>query len=202
MFAFLTGLVAGTAPDYAIIDVNGVGYKVNMSAGAIEKLPKLNDPVCVHTSVQVREDSMQIYGFNDEAERDAFELLLTVSGIGPKNALQITGLIPTGKLMSALVTENIDLLVSVPGIGKKTAQRMLLELKEKVKTHGHHPIGANQNEVYYEPDAHEAVQALISLGYQPAAARHAIEEAKNVNPDAGIEILIREGLTKLGKIRG
>lgn len=175
MIAFLRGKVAAVEQDFAVIDVGGVGYKVNVTAGCAAGLRGF-DEVQLHTHMIVREDDMQLYGFTTPAEITAFLLLLGVNGVGPKAALAVLSALTPGGLGRALALEDTVALTRVPGIGKKIAQRIVLELKDKAgrfatapETVVHHEGGANG-----VPD--DAVNALMALGYSVGEAREVVRK--------------------------
>ena len=128
MIAFLTGRVASKAPTFALLDVGGVGYRLLMSTTSLAALPAEGDEVTVHTYLYVREDELTLFGFESGAETEAFERLITVSGVGPKVALATLSSLSPDALAGAIAAGDDGLISSVPGIGKKTAQRIILEL--------------------------------------------------------------------------
>ncbi|WP_461569880.1 Holliday junction branch migration protein RuvA [Thermincola ferriacetica] len=198
MISFLRGELNYIGEDYIIIDVHGVGYKVYVPASFIGKLPACGQPVTVFTHLYVREDVMQLYGFPDREELELFEVLLQVSGIGPKVAVSVLSAIPASSFKQAIVNEQVGVLMQVPGIGKKTAQRMILELKDKLgKLPGRGqapPVSAN-----FAPNTEEAVQALIALGYAPNEARKAVNKVVNTHPELGVEESIKKALLELAR---
>ena len=134
MFAYIKGSLEIKTRGYIVIDVNGVGYKIFMSETAIEKLGEIGESVKVHTYLKVREDDMSLYGFNTNEELRMFELLLQVSGIGAKSAITILSNIVPSQFAIAVITNDVSKIKSLPGIGPKTAQRIILELKDKIKS--------------------------------------------------------------------
>ncbi len=132
MIAFLTGRVAGKTPTHALIEVHGVGYEMAMSSSSLFALPPDGDDVTVHTYLYVREDELSLFGFESLAEKKAFELLITVSGVGPKVALAALSTLSPDDLSAAVAAEDVAMISSVPGIGAKTAQRIILDLKDKL----------------------------------------------------------------------
>lgn len=131
MIGYLKGKIISAKPTQIILEVNGVGYLVNISISTFEKISDQNEiSLFIHT--HVREDALSLYGFYTEAEKEMFELLISISGIGPKVALSILSGISVDELQNAIQTENVSRLVSVPGVGRKTAERVVLELKSKV----------------------------------------------------------------------
>lgn len=194
MIAFLTGRVVGKTTTYALLDVSGVGYRLLMSTRSLAGLPAAGDEVTVHTYLHVREDELTLFGFENEDERALFETLIGVSGVGPKVALAILSSLAPDALRSAVAREDVALLSSVPGIGKKTAQRLILELKDKLDV----PdlgIGAASGSSLA---ASEARDALLSMGFSPAEAAVVLRE---VDPKATTEQLLKSALKALGGAR-
>src|SRR5215471_1022482 len=132
MISRLSGALEEKTPELLIVDVHGVGYQVFVSLQTFYRLPALHEKVSLHIYTNLREDALQLYGFMDEKEKDAFLLLKGVTGIGPRLALNILSGIPVAELESALRTSDVTRLVAVPGVGRKTAERLVVELREKV----------------------------------------------------------------------
>lgn len=194
MIAFLTGRVAAKAPTYALLDVGGVGYRLLMSTRSLAALPSEGDDVTIHTYLHVREDELTLYGFESEDERALFERLIGVSGVGPKVALAVLSSIAPDALRAAIAREDVALLSSVPGVGKKTAQRLILELKDKLDLPDLAEAGGRGSSVA----SAEARDALLSMGFSPAEAAAALREA---DPSASAEQLLRGALKALGGAR-
>lgn len=210
MIAQLRGIVARSAGNYVVLDVNGVGYKVNVPLTVIENLPPADQPLTLITHTQVREDDISLFGFLDETELRVFELLLTVSGVGPKVALGLLSALTANDLAQAISSDDVRTLTKVPGVGAKTAQRMVLELKEKIAQFGFEQrigkISAGGPVKKLEGNAallDDAVSALINLGYnKPEAQRGAdmaLEEMLKTNPEPKFADLLRASLNKLTK---
>ncbi len=204
MIAHVRGQLVASAPDSVVVDVGGVGYRCLVPASTRSRLPGAGHEVLLHTSMQVREDSMTLYGFLTQEEYSLFELLLTVDGIGPKVALGVLSATTPDSFRRAVAFEDITALCRVPGIGKKTAQRMVLELKEKVGNVGPvQPLGGTgalpAEAVPAAADAFmDAIDALISLGYARVEAAQAIDKARKEAGDAPkTETLVRLGLKHL-----
>ena len=169
MISLLNGTVRSLLSDRAIIEVQGVGYAVLVS-GATSASLTLGATTTVHTSLIVREDSLTLFGFLDEESKNTFELLQTVSGVGPKVALSILGSLSIEDLARAIAQENVGAIEKVPGIGKKGAQRMILELKGKMTR-----VGAHSNNQNHQPAWREQLtSALVSLGFTPKDSDNAI----------------------------
>ncbi|HEX9092509.1 MAG TPA: Holliday junction branch migration protein RuvA [Coriobacteriia bacterium] len=194
MIAFLTGTVAAKAAAFALIEVGGVGFKLAMSTSSLAALPAEGDEVTVFTHLHVREDELSLFGFESEEERALFEQLITVSGVGPKVALAVLSSLRPAALKQALACEDVALLSSVPGIGKKTAQRLIIELKDKLDLPDFAGGAAGP-----EPVAAAAARdALLSMGFSPGEAAVALRDAP---ADASAEQLLRLALRALGGAR-
>lgn len=192
MIAFLTGTVAGVADGSALIDVHGVGYRVAMSASSLAALPREGDEVTVHTYLHVREDEMSLFGFESVAEREAFELLIGVTGVGPKLALAVLSSMRPDALAEAVARDDAALIATVPGVGKKTASRIILDLKDKLGVP--EGIGGAPSAA---PDAlDEARQALLSMGFTAAEVAVAVTGYDGARDDA--QALLRHALRRLG----
>ena len=169
MIATLSGIVKSLSPERAIIEVGGVGMNVLINSHTSSSL-SIGAPAHLYTSLVVREDSLTLYGFSDEPSRVVFELVQTVSGIGPKVALSILGALTPSELAQAVNTENISAIEKVPGIGKKGAQRMVLELKSKLSDFGHGGQRISHQPVWRE----QLTSALVSLGFSAKDSDEAI----------------------------
>lgn len=169
MIATLSGIVKSLSPERVIIEVGGVGMNVLINSHTSSSL-SIGAPAHLYTSLIVREDSLTLFGFSDEPSRVVFELVQTVSGIGPKVALSILGALTPTELAHAVNTENISAIEKVPGIGKKGAQRMVLELKSKLSDFGHGGQRISHQSVWRE----QLTSALISLGFSAKDSDEAI----------------------------
>lgn len=194
MIAFLTGNVAGKSPSFALLDVGGVGFRLFMSTRSLSALPAQGDEVTVHTYLNVREDELTLYGFGNEKERGLFEQLITVSGVGPKVALAVLSSLQADTLCSAIARDDVALLSSVPGIGRKTAQRLILELKDKLDLPDLGAVGAGAQPLAVT----EAREALLSMGFSPAETAVALRDTA---PGASVEALLKVALKALGGAR-
>lgn len=198
MIAFLRGKLAGRTPTQAFIDVNGVGYAVSMSGTALSRLPETGAAVTVLTYLQVSEQGVALYGFLTEGERDLFLQLIGVSGIGPKVALAALGFFAPDDLIRAIAAEDVKAVSRIPGVGKKTAQRMILELKGSLADFGAAVAAASSGEGS-APAAQTArdgvYEALLSMGFTSKEAELALKGA----PEDGSEgVLLQYALKKLG----
>lgn len=191
MIAFLSGTVAAKGTGYALLDVAGVGYRLSMSTGSLSSLPTQGERVTVHTHLHVREDEMSLFGFADEAEKEAFELLITVSGVGPKVALATLSALTPDALAQAVTSEDVAVISSVPGIGKKTAQRIILDLADKMGT----TVGyGGSGDVTLGTSVTQAREALLSMGFSAAEIAVAMKGA----PDGDVQGVLQWALRRLG----
>jgi holliday junction DNA helicase RuvA len=197
MIAFLTGRVVGKSPTHALIEVYGVGYQLAMSSSSLYALPPDGDTVTVHTYLYVREDELSLFGFESLAEKKAFELLITVSGVGPKVALAALSTLSPDDLAAAVAAEDVAMISSVPGIGAKTAQRIILDLKDKLGT-GLDRAAAPRSGAAATASA-EATDALLGMGFSAAEAAAALKgyDGAAGNPQA----LLKYALQRLGSGR-
>ncbi|AAR34402.1 Holliday junction branch migration protein RuvA [Geobacter sulfurreducens] len=199
MIALLTGRLAHKSPDAIIIDVNGVGYRVQIPFSTYYELPEEGKTVSLSIHTHVKEDSISLFGFRTLAEKEFFQLLISVSGIGPKMARDILSNIQPEELAAAIVQGNLVRLSSIPGIGKKTAERLVLELKEKVRKMDVAPSAqeAPSSEAPAEV-ADDVASALVNLGYKEAVVRKVLAEM-SIEPDASTEAVLRQALKVLMK---
>lgn len=199
MISYLKGSVEAKNIDSIVIEVGGIGYKVFMSRNSIDKVGELGEIVKVHTYMRVREDDISLYGFCSNEELRMFEQLIGVSGVGAKSALTILSNISPSKFALAIISGDVGVLKSLPGIGAKSAQRMILELKDKMKTE--EAIQLDDDIVpQYIPEnnnARDAIEALQVLGY----ARKDIDVAlsKVDTNSLSVEDIIKQGLKYLGR---
>jgi Holliday junction DNA helicase RuvA len=193
MIGRLTGRLASKAPDSVLLDVGGVGYLVHIPLSTFYELPEAESPASLFVHTHVREDSLALYGFLTERERSLFLMLMSVAGIGPKVALTVLSGIPPAELVEALRRQDVRRLVAIPGVGKKTAERMVLELAEKVAGFGAEPATGAPTAV--APD--DVVSALVNLGYRKAEAERAVDGIARTGPPAGFGEYLKLALKKL-----
>lgn len=197
MIAYLKGIIDIKRQDYVVIDVHGVGYKIFMPEGAIQNL-EVDSEAKIYTFMRVREDDVSLYGFLNVEELAMFELLISVGGIGAKSAVGILSNIAPSKFALAVITDDVTTLKKLPGIGAKTAQRIILELKDKIKTQ---EATEQENEIIQKTEvsdsAKDAIEALQVLGY----TRREVEEAISKIGDSNLttEEIIKQGLKYLGR---
>lgn len=201
MIAFLTGRLALKAPTHLTLDVQGVGYEVHIPLSTYYALPNLGDVTALNIHTHLREDAIQLFGFLSQGEKESFLLLTSVSGIGPKLALSVLSSLSIADLVRAIRTEDVDKLATVPGIGKKSAGRIALELKDKVdRIHGIHPQAAAAEASDADGPYEDALSALINLGYRAQDAKDALKRVmKTTTGSLALTELIREGLKELSR---
>ena len=201
MIASLTGRLAFKAPTYLVLDVHGVGYEVFTPLSTYYGLPNLSETVSLSVHTHVREDAIQLFGFLTTQEKDAFVLLTSVSGVGPKLALSVLSALPVSDLISAVRSGDVEKLTTVPGIGNKSASRLVLELKDKIEKL--HPGLASASESPRQgEDAtfDDALSALVNLGYRPQDAKEALKHVKRSNAESMLlKDMIRESLKELAR---
>ena len=203
MLAYIKGSLEIKNNNYIVIDVGGLGYKVNMSKKALENVGNIGDKIKVYTYYRVREDDISIFGFNTNEELRMFELLLSVSGVGAKVALTILSNIEIAEFALAVITDDVNKIVKIPGIGKKSAQRIILELKDKLKAQelAETEEQGETKEARQEENneaQEEAIAALQILGYSKKDIEKAF--AKLANKNVSVEELIKKGLTILSQM--
>ncbi len=197
MIASLTGRLRRKAIDHLIIDVSGVGYQVQSPLSTYYNLPEVGAEVTLHIHTHVREDAIALFGFLAEKEKDVFLLLLGVSGIGPKLALAVLSSLSVEDITSAIESADDSKLCTIPGIGRKTAARLVLELKDRMKRLSF--AGSHKQSDARTDHIEDAVSALVNLGYKKALAEEALQAILLRHPNLSIETLIREGLAALTK---
>ena len=194
MISYLRGKLAFKVPMQAVIDVSGVGYGISISLVTYDQLPILGEEVLLFTHMHVREDRMELFAFADEGEREVFEMLIGVSGIGPSLALTILSGMSLRDLQEAIVHERVSELTVIKGIGKRTAERLVLDLRDKVS------LSADISEIETQDEtgsaiSEEAAMALMALGMTPSEARQAVRKAIERNgSDLTVQQLIKFAL--------
>ncbi len=179
MIVFVRGILENIINNNVIIDCNGIGYNVLVSNLTVSNLPKIGESVKIYTNMQVREDGVSLYGFLSMEELNMFNILVSVSGVGPKLALSVLSSLSPSKVIMAIATDDIITLSKVSGVGKKTAQRVILELKDKVKANDVEINNIQTNQQLNNLSSNEkqdAIDALISLGYNRSEAIKGVME--------------------------
>jgi holliday junction DNA helicase RuvA len=197
MIAHLRGRLLSKAPNQVIVDCNGVGYDVAISVSTFSELPNEGAEAALHIHTHVREDQIALFGFAEMQEKRLFERLLTISGIGPKLAITVLSGISPERLVTAIRGSDHATLTKIPGIGKKTAERVVLELKDKLEDMAV-PVAAGAGG-HYTPVGEDALSALVNLGYPRPVAQKAIETAIEKSPDAAgdFETLFRAAMAAI-----
>ena len=190
MYAFIRGILASSSPLHAIIDAGGVGYRLHIPLSASSQLPPPGEEVLLHTAHVVRENDHSLYGFLTTSDRDLFETLCAVSGVGPKTALGLLGHLSPRALQEAIAHNNPTLIAKAPGIGKKTAERLVMELRDKL------PAGTDRPSDL-APTVRDAMAALLNLGYSQAKAQTAVQKVLKETHNVDLSTLITKALKNL-----
>lgn len=199
MIALLTGLIAHKSPDHIVLDVQGVGYRVHIPFSTYYELPEEGGKTSLHIHTSVREDAILLYGFRTRLEKSFFQLLISVSGVGPKLARDILSNIQPGPLAQALAQSDLGKLSTIPGIGKKTAERLVLELKDKAGKLDLSSLPAADARVIPADDvAEDVISALLNLGYKEPQVRKALA-GLDAGGGVSVEGLLKQALKTLMK---
>ncbi|MCR4705335.1 MAG: Holliday junction branch migration protein RuvA [Lachnospiraceae bacterium] len=204
MIAYVHGILEDVSDGNAVVDVNGIGYNVKISGSTMNELPHLHDEVKLYTYTYVREDQFLLYGFTDRDELEMFKLLITVNGIGPKGALGILGIMNATDLRFAILAADTKMIAKAPGIGKKTAERVIIDLRDKISMEDTMEIAldgsrSSKGVVMESAQAaarNEAVEALKSLGYGASEALKAVKKVVGVDEN-DVEAILKAALKYL-----
>ena len=203
MISFICGQVADTTENSVILEAGGIGYEIFMTGSSIEQASRSEGEVKIHTYFHVREDAMQLYGFWNKDDLQMFRLLLGVNGIGPKAALGVLAGLTSDELRFAVLSDDVKALSKAPGIGKKTAQKLILELKDKLKLEdafekklAHEQEAAVLAGADFHDGRQEAVEALTALGYSSSEALKAVRRVTDVDP-GDVEAILKAALKQL-----
>lgn len=196
MIAHLRGKLLDKHPNQVVVETGGVGYDVTISIPTFSDLPGAGSEVALHIHTHVREDQIALYGFLRLAEKHLFEKLVTVSGIGPKLAITILSGMPADEMVGAIRGNDLARLTRIPGIGRKTAERMVLELRDKLPPPG---PGKESTVAVMSPIEEDVLSALVNLGYQRAAAEKTLAAAMKKGKATSFDVLFREALGGLSK---
>ena len=197
MYHYLNGKIAEKTPTAVILDVNGIGYEVRVSLSTFSSLPNLGETVKLFTHFIVREDLQALYGFATEEEKEAFKLLISISGIGPKLAITLLSGVTLPELKRAIQEKNIPVLTAISGIGQKTAERVIIELKDKI---GKAEVSAGKELIHdagvSDQMVEDSISALVSLGYTKQKAKEAIQKTLKamLGKKPSVEEIIRAAL--------
>ena len=199
MIAHIQGLLHFKSPEYLVIDVDGIGYQVHVPLSTFYDLPQVGSTVSLHIHTHVREDALQLYGFQSPEEKALFVRLMSISGIGPRLAVNILSGISPAELVESLGHNNLARLISIPGVGRKTAERIMLELRDKLTALApSHDATAPAKTAADEAMNEDALSALVNLGYKKGVAQQAIENArKRLEGEITLETLLKESLRAL-----
>lgn len=193
MYAYFKGKIAAKEPDLAIVEVNGIGYNIRISAGTASLLPPVGEEAKLYTYTSVREDAIALYGFLTKDDLDIFKLLIGVNGIGPKGGQSILSVMSPDELRFAVLSGDAKMIAKAPGIGSKTAQRIILDMRDKVSLedtlHADADGGQAVYDVAFSDSVREAVEALTALGYGVTEATRAVKAVKDAERMAAEEIL-------------
>jgi len=191
MYEYIKGIYKGVNKEYIVVENNGIGYKINTSGSTIAKTPQIDENITLYLQQIVREDFIGLYGFLTKEEINMFNLLLTINGIGAKAALSLLSISSVNNLKYAIISGDEKNLVRAPGVGKKTAQRIILELKDKIKPEEIINQEKDHRQVSQEEETIEVLEALIALGYSEKEAGRAVASIDN---NDSIESMIKNAL--------
>ena len=203
MISFIKGYVAETTENSVILETDSIGYEIFMTGPAIEETSRMQDKIKIYTYFHVREDVMQLYGFLSRDDLEMFRLLLNVNGIGPKAAMGVLAAITADELRFAVLSDDVKTISRAPGIGKKTAQKLILELKDKLKLEdafekklAHQEENLSLKDTSLRDSRQEAVEALTALGYSSANALRAVRQVSEETGD-DVEAILKAALKQL-----
>jgi Holliday junction DNA helicase RuvA len=199
MIAHIQGFLHFKSPEYLVIDVDGIGYQVHVPLSTFYDLPQVGSTVSLHIHTHVREDALQLYGFRSPEEKVIFVRLISISGIGPRLAVNILSGISPAELVESLSQNNLARLISIPGVGRKTAERIMVELRDKVSSLvPSHDVTVPVKTAADEAVIEDALSALLNLGYKKGVAQRAIENARQrLEGEITLESLLKESLRAL-----
>ena len=196
MISYITGIVEEVEIDKVVVDHNGIGYGIYMPQSTLETIG-IGEELKIHTYFNVREDAMQLFGFLTKEELKIFKLLIGVSGVGPKGAMAIIGTCPGDSLQMAIISDDAKAISKAPGIGNKTAQRIIIELKDKLDLESMFMAGTeNATPVISANAQSETVEALVSLGYSRSMALNAVKKIKN-SETMDVEEMLKSALKNI-----
>ncbi|MFB3926806.1 MAG: Holliday junction branch migration protein RuvA [Syntrophales bacterium] len=201
MIATIKGFLSYKSVSDVIVDVNGIGYHVFIPLSTFYELPETGQPVFLNIHTHVKEDALHLFGFRTSEEKDIFQLMISVSGIGPRLALNVLSGISARELADAVSSGNFTKLMGIPGIGKKTAERLVFELKDKIAGLWHTSAGGHESDVSaYDRLRDDAMSALVNLGYKSHVASQVLDKSMKEQAEGlTLEELLKEALKQLGK---
>jgi len=194
MIVQITGILKSKSLNELIVDANGIGYLCNISTTTFNLLPEIENQFTILTYLHIMENKHTLYGFMEKEERQLFNLLISVSGIGPKIAIQLLSKTDNKQMSNMIVSGDVKMLSSLPGIGPKTAQRLIVELKDKFTFDNHETIPTDNS---FSKNQQDAYNALLTLGYKSIDIQNKIQSLINKNPNAKTEELIKNCLKDL-----
>lgn len=194
MIVQITGILKSKSLNELIVDANGIGYLCNISTTTFNLLPEIENQFTILTYLHIMENKHTLYGFMEKEERQLFNLLISVSGIGPKIAIQLLSKTDNKQMSNMIVSSDVKMLSSLPGIGPKTAQRLIVELKDKFTFDNHETIPTDNS---FSKNQQDAYNALLTLGYKSIDIQNKIQSLINKNPNAKTEELIKNCLKDL-----
>ena len=192
MIEFLSGILHKKTPHYSVVDVNGIGYRINCSINCYELLPKLNTKVVFLIYFHIHDNNQELYGFLNEDERSLFKMLIGISGIGPKTAINMLSTVPPEEFKKRLIAGEVKMLTSLPGIGPKTARRIIVELKDEFGKFDNEDLPVEDDS--FDSDAYSA---LKSLGFAPKLIRDTINDVIKEDKNLDTEAIIKKALQLL-----
>ena len=202
MISFIKGEIQFSGDDRIVIECNGIGYEIVMPAALISKIDTKDGLSCVYTYMSVRDDGIMLFGFSSIEEKSFYEKLISVSGVGPKAAINILGAMSVSDIIGAIVSSDDVLISRAPGIGKKTAQRIILELKDKISNEDiYSSLGFDNTNVsvsVHSDEKSEAIQALVALGYSRSDALKAVNKVSGENMDT--QALLSAALREISRL--
>lgn len=206
MIAHLSGTILSKQPTSVVVDVGGVGYEVAIPLSTFYELSEVGSPVQLRIYTHVREDTLQLYGFNTTRERELFLQLISVNGVGPGLAIKLLSGMNADEMIASIRTNNLVRLVSIPGVGRKTAERLVVDLRDKIAALSSPALegefaakaaaGAPTSE---DSMRNDAISALANLGYQKSAAEKAVKTATDEGGELSVEVILRRSLRALAK---
>jgi Holliday junction DNA helicase RuvA len=197
MIAQIRGQLVEKRPGAVVVETQGIGYQLFVSLSTFYDLPEANQGVRLHTYTHVREDLLQLFGFSTVLEKEIFQILIGVSGIGPKLALNILSGIAPAELISSLQAEDVARLTTIPGVGRKTAERLVFDLKEKIRKIAVRDEAPKEEKKKKDQVVEDVVSALVNLGYRKNHAEAVVEQVWRQRPEASLEEVLKASLRAL-----
>jgi holliday junction DNA helicase RuvA len=199
MIAYLSGMLLSKQATSVIVDVGGIGYEVTIPLSTFYEMEETGSKVSLRIYTHVREDTLQLFGFNSQNERDLFVKLISVTGIGPKSAIAMLSGMSAVEIVTAIRTNNLARLTSIPGVGKKTGERLVIELRDKVKGFDAGPEPSRSARVNGDSVFDDTLSALLNFGYPKSMAEKAVNNALAEGGEISVELLLRRSLKTLSK---